>query len=125
MTQNKLFFRYLPPILWMVVIFFFSSRPDLPKNQFFLLDFFFKKSAHILEYFILLLLWHKALGQKTPATAFLISLLYAFTDETHQLFVPGRGGLLQDVAIDSIGLVASVLVITKYSNGKSFPFQHR
>ena len=125
MTQNKLFFRYLPPILWMVVIFFFSSRPDLPKNQFFLLDFFFKKSAHILEYFILLLLWHKALGQKTPATAFLISLLYAFTDETHQLFVPGRGGLLQDVAIDSIGLLTSLLVITKYSNGKSFPFQHR
>ena len=125
MTQNKLFFRYLPPILWMVVIFFFSSRPDLPKNQFFLLDFFLKKSAHILEYFILLLLWHKALGQKTPATAFLISLLYAFTDETHQLFVPGRGGLLQDVAIDSIGLVTSLLVITKYSNGKSFPFQHR
>ena len=33
----------------------------------------------------------------------IVCVLYAATDEIHQLFVPGRGGQIRDVLIDSIG----------------------
>lgn len=38
------------------------------------------------------------------------TIVYAGTDEFHQLFVPGRSGQLKDVAIDSAGALAGVLL---------------
>lgn len=40
----------------------------------------------------------------------LICLLYACTDEIHQLFVPGRSGKLSDVGVDALGFCLAVLV---------------
>jgi VanZ family protein len=34
-----------------------------------------------------------------------IALLYAFSDEWHQSFVPGREGALRDVGIDALGVI--------------------
>ena len=36
---------------------------------------------------------------------FIIGVLYAVSDEIHQLFVPGRAGQLRDVLIDSAGIL--------------------
>jgi VanZ family protein len=41
---------------------------------------------------------------------------YACTDEFHQLFVPGRAGLITDVLIDSIGAVFITLILHLYMN---------
>ncbi|MBR1815981.1 MAG: VanZ family protein [Lachnospiraceae bacterium] len=38
-------------------------------------------------------------------------VLYAATDEIHQLFVPGRSGQLFDVLIDGAGALVGILVI--------------
>ncbi|UYJ41604.1 MAG: VanZ family protein [Lachnospiraceae bacterium] len=35
--------------------------------------------------------------------SWMIAVLYACTDEYHQLFVPGRSGQLRDVMIDAVG----------------------
>lgn len=112
--------RFLPPLIWMVIIFWFSSQPDLPSNRIDVLDFILKKSAHFSEYLILTILWYRSLGQKSPMVPVLISLAYAFSDETHQLFVPGRGGALRDVFIDSLGIITAVFVINKLQVWKSF-----
>lgn len=40
-----------------------------------------------------------------------ISLLYAVTDEYHQIFIPGRDGSIIDVLIDLIGIVSVLLII--------------
>ncbi len=40
-----------------------------------------------------------------------LSLCYAASDEFHQLFVPGRGGSIRDVAIDAIGIFGSYVVL--------------
>lgn len=40
----------------------------------------------------------------------LIGTAYAVTDEIHQMFVPGRSCELRDVAIDSCGLAAGILL---------------
>ncbi|MBR2834984.1 MAG: VanZ family protein [Coriobacteriales bacterium] len=49
------------------------------------------------------------LAGKIPV-AWLLATLYAATDEFHQLFVPGRGGLITDVCIDSAGVLTGVLI---------------
>jgi VanZ family protein len=112
--MSRKFSRFIPVILWMILIFSFSSRPDLPSNKIYVVDFIFKKTAHFFEYIILFLLWYRALGKKNPGYAFMASIAYAFTDETHQLFVPGRTGLLRDVAIDSTGMIISWFLIVKF-----------
>ena len=38
-------------------------------------------------------------------------ILYAASDEFHQLFVPGRSGQITDVLIDSGGLLAGILLV--------------
>jgi len=108
------FVKYTPVVLWMILIFWISSVPDLPSNRIDILDFFFKKSAHFGEYTILFLLWYRALGNKNPFKAVVFSLIYAFSDEMHQLFVPGRTGNLRDVGIDFSGILISAFLIVKF-----------
>lgn len=120
--MHRKFIKFIPAIIWMILIFIFSSQPDMPSNKVFLVDFFFKKSAHIIEYSILFILWYRALGKRSPIEALMISLSYAFTDEIHQLFVPGRTGLLRDVAIDSIGMIILSVLIVKFDLWKQLSF---
>lgn len=40
-----------------------------------------------------------------------IAVLYAISDECHQLFVPGRSGEVRDVLIDSAGIAVGVLLV--------------
>ena len=44
-------------------------------------------------------------------SAFIISALYAVSDELHQLFVPGRSAMLKDVLIDAGGAAAAGIII--------------
>ncbi len=43
--------------------------------------------------------------------AALICMLYAATDETHQLFVAGRSGEISDVCIDTSGAVCGIILV--------------
>lgn len=104
---------WLPVVLWMAVIFFFSSLPDLPSNQIDLLDFIFKKSAHMIEFGLLFAWVYRATQGKISWFSFGLPIFWAFLDETHQLFVPGRGGRLTDVLIDSLGIFLVYYLITK------------
>jgi len=40
-----------------------------------------------------------------------MGIIYAITDEIHQLFVPGRSGKLEDVLIDTIGVWIGICVL--------------
>lgn len=40
-----------------------------------------------------------------------VAVLYAASDEFHQLFVPGRSGKVTDVLIDSVGIIVSLLIL--------------
>ena len=46
----------------------------------------------------------------TPALSWAFCILYAASDEFHQLFVPGRAGLITDVCIDSAGALLGILL---------------
>ena len=45
-----------------------------------------------------------------PALSWVFCILYAASDEFHQLFVPGRAGLVTDVCIDSAGALLGILL---------------
>ncbi|MEA2056934.1 MAG: VanZ family protein, partial [Patescibacteria group bacterium] len=57
----------------------------------------------------------KQLGTKTKniwKKAFIISLIYALTDEFHQSLVPGRSATLRDVGFDFLGI--SLIILRKF-----------
>ena len=69
-------------------------------------NFLVRKSAHFLTYLVLSVLTMNALrrsgikGVRQITIAIGICVLYAISDEVHQLFVPGRSGQLRDVLLD-------------------------
>lgn len=105
-----LLYYWLPLFVWMGLIFWFSSQPqpiDLPESW---LETLVGKGGHVLGYAGLSLLWWRALAarwgrrdRRAVALAFLLTVLYAISDEYHQTFVPGRNGSPVDVLIDAAG----------------------
>ena len=119
--------RWLPVLLWMGVIYFFSSQPDP-------FDFFKMKSqltvskaAHVAEYVVLAALLWRALRRepfgartgKALVAVWLITLLYAMTDEYHQTFVAGRNGNWVDVGIDLITPTLGIILYRVRGSGTS------
>lgn len=122
--------------LWMALIFYLSFQPATQSNQLSKgitevilqaiekmmpgvdvslarVNHYLRKTAHFFAYFSLGILVINALrknGYKRVRAALLICVLFAISDEAHQLFVPGRGGQLLDVFIDSAGASAGILI---------------
>ena len=96
----------LAALAWMLIIFWFSSQPQLPEFSVDFLDLLTKKWGHALAYGILWTLWW--LGTGRPWLALVITLLYALSDELHQTFVPGRNGWWVDVMVDTVGALLAL-----------------
>lgn len=112
---------------WMTVIFAFSSFPGSPvRYELPTALYVERKGAHVLEFFLLTFFAWNAFRSFFPKekigftllVAGGLSLLYAFLDETHQLFVPGRDGKVTDVLFDGGGILLAALAITVFT-GKS------
>lgn len=97
--------HWLPPLLWMALIFFLSAQPDLPDAPREWLDVLLKKLAHaavyLLLFFMLLRAWRQSRSAVQALDASMVTTaLYALSDELHQAFVPGRHANWYDVLID-------------------------
>jgi len=116
---------WLPPILWGLVIFSFSSFKVGTATEIYWKDFIIKKTAHVIEYGILATLLYRAMvnsdieKKKAIWLSILIAFLYGLTDEFHQSFTPGREPHLRDVIIDTIG--AGVFVFGLVGNISKMP----
>ncbi len=121
-------------ILWMCLIFFFSSQNadestktsgifDNIINIVFKDDsvkptvkYVVRKIAHFTEYCILAILVlnvikdYTNITYKTLILSFILCALYAASDEWHQTFVDGRAGQLFDVFIDSCGIMTGLMI---------------
>ena len=82
------------------------------------LDHPVRKTAHASEYFLLgilaslsLFVWFKKNKIILLFAGFAISVLYAISDEIHQMFVPGRAGMFTDVLIDAAGAMTGVILL--------------
>lgn len=75
-----------------------------------------RKLAHGFIYFVLGILVYNYLinceAKKKRLISLAICLLYAISDEVHQLFVPGRSGQVSDVMVDFTGSVLGVILFS-------------
>jgi VanZ family protein len=104
--------RWLAVASWMALIFFFSSQSQLPSPPDPWADLLFKKGAHFTVYAVLAMLFRRALplGRWIWALSWILTMLYAASDEWHQSFVPGRHPQLTDVLIDACGATTGLLI---------------
>lgn len=83
-----------------------------------------RKTAHLIEFFLLGFLFinvikdYKKLSWKFIIISIIFCLLYACSDEFHQMFISGRSAKVLDVAIDtfgaSLGILSYYLIYYKY-----------
>lgn len=81
-----------------------NEKEIIVKNS----SFYIRKIAHITEYLILGFLMFNLLKQYSVTNIYYaigLSILYSCTDEFHQLFISGRSGSINDVLIDTIGIL--------------------
>ncbi|MGA7873663.1 MAG: VanZ family protein [Candidatus Binatus sp.] len=71
-----------------------------------------RKTAHFTEYGVLFWLLVRGPMKERPYLALMLCVVYALTDEGHQVFVPGRTASLYDVALDSTGALFSHFLTT-------------
>ncbi|TYO92008.1 VanZ family protein [Desulfallas thermosapovorans] len=131
------FLSWITVILWMVLIFNLSSQVAeqsnelstgitevivktvekvAPMAEFDIKSFnnVLRKNAHFFAYLVLGILLLNALrrsgvnGYRSFALTLGFCVLYAVSDEVHQLFVSGRGGQVKDVIIDSAGVSVGI-----------------
>ncbi len=81
-----------------------------------------RKLAHITEYtvlaaavYLMFVLWTNRRILLYFVTV-LFSLIYAASDEFHQLFVKGRSGSFSDVCVDAIGVTIGAMIMLAIDN---------
>ncbi len=142
MTFMRNFRYWLPVILGMVFIYWmstesFSSRttmhiiepiirffaPSISRKQLVLIHGVIRKCAHVTEYMVLGMLLFRAFRAgsnerrwwRWAGYSLAVVVLYALTDEFHQLHVPVRTASLVDVGFDTFGgFLAQVVSIVYY-----------
>ncbi len=118
--------EWIPVLLWGSVIFLLSTQsfssintasiiepilhylfPAISAAALSLSNELIRKCAHFVEYGILFWLLVRGPLRGRPWIALACCVVYAAMDETHQIFVPGRGPSPWDVALDSTGALFS------------------
>ena len=100
-----------------IVVPHYSAMEKPAQNQLVkTVNHYVRKGAHFSIYTLLgisLLFFFsgtKHWKNKAKWCSILVGLLYACSDEFHQLFVPGRGAQVRDVLIDTCGVIFGVLI---------------
>lgn len=89
-----------------------------------IISFIIRKGAHFSIYFIGGILIFNFLNtfpmnkKTTILLTIVIGILYAISDEIHQLFISGRAGQIQDVLIDSSGIIIATILVSKIKGEK-------
>ena len=106
----KKLIRFVPALIWMGIIFYFSSRQTIGiGGDSYWLRFFILKSFHLIEYATLFVLINFAINSKI--NSIFIAYLYGITDEIHQSFIPGRTSKVTDTLIDLLGIFIGLFVL--------------
>src|SRR6266478_8176216 len=136
--KARRFVRYwMPVIVWMALIFLGSTDmlsaehtsrflvpflrwldPQISIATILSIHFALRKLGHLIEYGILaVLLWRALRGRLTStgnlviaSLVFMVSAIFAASDELHQSFVPSRTASMRDVAIDIGGAMIGLAI---------------
>jgi VanZ family protein len=136
--------NWLPVVAWAGLIFYFSTDqfsslntadilgsllswlfPEMPTEKIAPMHGTLRKLGHWGEYFVLSVLFLRALQNETgrkwklrhAVLTLVFILLYALGDEFHQSFVPSRTASFGDVSIDVLGGICGVVWTYWYGRG--------
>lgn len=124
LPSASLFIRVIPLILISGTIVYLSSREGLRSDFTPAVDYILRKGAHVFVYFLQFhAAWYALSGgnylkldkrefTKISALAFCGCLVFALSDEYHQIFVSGRTAKPVDIMFDSIGMICGYLMIS-------------
>ena len=110
LRRRPFVYLWLPLLAWMGLIFYLSAQPDLPHPDAGWLGLVLSSGAHAFVFGVLAVLWVRVLDGRRHAllVAFLLTMLYALSDEFHQAFVPGRYPDPWDLLCDALGAVLAL-----------------
>jgi VanZ family protein len=107
--------RWLPLIVWIVMIFTLSSIPGLSSDDV-RLPTGFDKLVHFIEYAVFALLYYRGLSYGGVRIRWSIVIIVitsgiavAALDEMYQSYIPRRDSSLYDLVMDSAGVVVGTL----------------
>jgi VanZ family protein len=142
---------WAPPIIWMSVIFWFSTDifsgdntgsllwkvvsfiyPGATRELFDSIHFYVRKAGHFTEYAVLALLLFRAFRSGAGArwrrgwalSSLLVAFLYASLDEYHQTFTRHRTGSIYDSLIDTSGAATALVLLWLLSHRATEPQRH-
>jgi len=102
-------YYWLPPLVWMGIIYFMSAQRSIGMTHNKTSDFFVFKSLHMVEYAFLFFLFYRAFQTITSRyifwCSFIFTILNSVTDEFHQLFISTRQGSFRDMLFDIAGML--------------------
>ncbi len=101
-------------------LFGFALQPEFIEN----IGRIVRKCAHMALFFVLAALLFVFImsicKRKRPISTLAFTAAFAASDEFHQIFTPGRGPLLSDVAIDTFGAMLGILLLMLFFRKDSF-----
>jgi len=124
--------RLLPPLAWTVLIAWFSTDtwsaagtaprllaglhwvlPGASPEQLDVLHWLARKTAHVVEYAVLAVLWSRALASRDRPRGWItplgLTILTAVLDELHQSTTSARTASVTDVILDSAAASAALI----------------
>jgi VanZ family protein len=143
--------NWVPVILWAGLIFYFSTEqfsssqtsrllgpflswlfPGISADRIQLVHLLLRKLGHLTEYLVFSILLLHALRQnygglamRHVAWSVTFVVLYAVSDEFHQVFVPSRTAHINDLLIDVVGGICGTLWAVVYRKGNVGPGDQR
>ena len=107
--------------------------PEMPTEDIAPVHGAMRKLGHWAEYFVLAVLILRALRNETgkkwelrhAVHTLVFILLYALSDELHQVFVPSRTASFGDVMIDVLGGICGIFWMVWYRRGTLAPLTSR
>ncbi len=107
--------RWLPLIVWIVMIFALSSIPGFSSDDV-NLPAGFDKIVHFIEYAVFAMLYYRGLsygGVRIRWSIVIIVIIsgiaVAALDEMYQSYIPRRDSSIYDLVMDSAGVIAGTL----------------
>ena len=111
-SKTRIFYISMTLIIALEIFLFSSIRMSIGKQTSLNLTTLYHLAIFFtFTFFLTLSIKTKNLNKKTIAIIFLISLIYAISDEFHQLFVIGRFASIKDIIIDMIGSSLAILIL--------------
>jgi VanZ family protein len=125
-----MYLRTIPLMLVSGMIIYLSSREGLRSDFTPAIDYILRKGAHVAVYFLqfqavwfsfsgfLYLTLPKKEFSRISALAVSICLVFALSDEYHQIFVAGRTAKPIDIMFDSVGIVSGYVLMSTFRKTK-------